>query len=500
MGFIEFLEKAGLTQAEFQKLSPMEQDYFHASYKSSLSNASKAEEREQREEEQKKDLQKSEKEKIAQQQEQAFYDKWNTHFNNYAGNLGHKGFEKLVEGAAKRQSELTEERKKAALNVARMSCKNDPEKLLFAEADALDANLKLESWTRMVPNRDDFISTFDYAKHQSKEGKTLSETMKALNPKNVDYAMYSHLVKRYDKDDKFRALKGEDAFSKILSSNSEASKKFYEDHKDDEKPFANAENLDFTMKEMFRLEERMSRNSRMTGPMKELCTKIKALKKDYTANPDKYKDMPRGRLNNMMQSIGFAADAYIDAKKDQKSFSSTQLERLKCINQLKTLQDAFMSNANKKELAYTADSNHMDTAHAYLLRAVAEKMVMAGMVQTKNGALMCNRTNMSDRVDNLLEDPEFSKFKQKIINDVTAKEGPKSNDYIYKKMLKTNGQKLIKSFNKFCNDASKEQENNMGKKMKDDRKIKNDKNMKNDKKIKNDKKPPVKKSEPLMKK
>lgn len=453
MDFEEFLKKMGMSTVEFNDLPQAEKDYINISYYTALQKANETEkEKRQREQDDKKAL--ADKKAAAEKaQLKSFYDKWHTHFLSYSGNLPQENFKDISSRDRAQQQRQTDERKKQALLMARKSCGNDLTQLLFAEADAMDASLKLESWERMIPVGRSFSEAFDAIKSDCTKEKKLSTAMRELKSMSVDHDMYARLLKRYDDDPKALEMSSEE-LARDLFKNAPDSYQFYQEHRMDNERYANPENLDFTMKEMFRLGDRMSRNPRMSKPMKELCAKINSLKKDYTANPGKYADMPRGRLNHLMQSIDFAADAYMADKKNSKSFSSTQLERLKCINQLKTLQKSFTVNANDKNFSYGMSGNHMDTGFNYPANALAEKLVLASFVETKQGAGMCNREDIQDRAYGLLENPDYKRFVSKLVEGAKATMDPSpSLEKVYDSLLKTNGQKLVKAYRKFQKDA-----------------------------------------------
>ena len=281
--------------------------------------------------------------------------------------------------------------------------------LLFAEAEALDDSLRQESWERCVPVGGTFADAFDIAKAGVNANTTLSQSMNNIVEGSIEYNMYSHLLEKYDTPEKFEAIKdmsGDDVIRDIFK-NDNKSLDFYIKHRDAENRCANTKNLDAAMQEMFRLGERMSRNSRMSGPMEELCAKLDSLKEDYTANPKKYQEMPKSKLDHLMQSITASADKYVAEKaamgEKNKSYSSTQLERLKCINQLKSVQETFMSNIGKKDLVFTAKSG-------VRARALAEKLVMAKLKKEDGGVHLCDRMSVNAEVDAMLKDKKFNTF------------------------------------------------------------------------------------------
>ena len=476
MGFDEFLKKMGMTAAAYNELPTESKDYIQTSYYLTNQNAAKAKKlAEEKAQVEKETSAKAEKEKEKQKQKE-FYDKWNNYFKSYSGNLADEKYKVVAKGASNRQKELTAERREQALAVARKNCKGHPEKLLFAEADALEASLKLESWERGIPVGDDFYKAvgdvkYTYSVNSKNEKKSPAEIMQSLEPTSVDYAMYSRLLARYDDDEgkNFFMENSADAIARDIYKNNPDALEFYEAHRDDNEKYANAENLDFTMNEIFRMGERMSRNSRSSRPMKELCAKIKSLQTDYGKNKEKYMEMPRGQLNNLMSVIMSSADAYVNDKKNLKSFSSTQLERLKCVNHLKTLQEAFMPNAKRKDFAYDTSSTHLGTTSSYLMTALAEKIITNSIMNDpKQAADLCDRQKMLDRMEKALSPdqgfytPYFHPFIQDAVNKVRAVKGQDYPlDKIYMKLLKTDGKKLAKSFDTFFNQLAKDKVDNM---------------------------------------
>ena len=451
MGFDEFLDQhMSMKESDFNQLSPEAQNAIYTSYYLSMENVRRAQAaaRQLAEEEEREAMRAARAEK--RQRQQAWYDKWNQHFLDYARKPVSPAYIATRKLFMDQQTELAAQRKAEALEVARYRTRNHPEQLLFAEADALAASTKMESWGRCIPVGRDFAEQFDYAREMQKPGETFSEAMRNLDPMSVEFNMYSKLVERFDKDPNLADMGPEDAISRIYENDPDA-RKFYDEHRLDDEKFANPENLDFAMNEVFRLGERMSRNSRMSGPMKELCTKINSLKKDYAQNKDDYKKMPLGRIQNLMQSIMFSADAYVADKKNLKSFSSTQLERLKCINQLKFIQESLAPNVKEKADAYSMAGNHRDCKYSYVVNALAEKMTLATYVKSKDSSVLCDHQLLNDKVVELMEAPNFKNFVKDAVDKTRQAKG---QDYpiskVYDHLLKTNGQKLIAGYEKYC--------------------------------------------------
>lgn len=462
MNFEGFLKQLGITEASYNNFTKEERDVVQASFFRSRQNEFSAEEREKQNQVQAAQAKREAQMEKDRARQQAWYDQWDNYFNTYTGNLSSKRYASNSERVSKDQLKKTEARRMAALKVARKNCKGHPENLLFAEADALEDSLKLESWERCIPLGKEFERAIKYGLSTLKPDEKLSQNVKKYLPGNVDYALYSRLLVRFDDEN----LSGDNAseIARNVFKNNKDSLAFYEAHRDDEMEYANPDNLDFTMKEMFRLRKRMARNPSMSGPMKELNAKLKSLEKDYTKDPEKYRNMPRGRLNHLMTSVMMSADAYVNDKKDLTSYSSTQLERLKCINQLKTLHEAFIPNASQEKFAYGLENvNPVEQDSSYIERAVAEKLVLAARVNAKNGKSLCNRDSIEKGIFDLLSNDlnitktDYHEYLKTIV-DVVRKEKGKDypQDKIYDKILKTNGQKLLERCRKFFDARDKE--------------------------------------------
>lgn len=222
-----------------------------------------------------------------------------------------------------------------------------------------------------------------------------------------------------------------------------------------EKKFANKENLKFIMGEVFRLGERIARNSSMGILTDTLCNRINTLKKEYQANPKLFEEMPVEKLNAKFAHLMWPAKRYISYRKGKNSFSSTQLERLKCINQLMSLNDSLLYCADSKDYCFgygeTDGKNYLGTPDSYGYTALAEKLVLNKLIQDKDGATLCDRDKIVDMVRNVLEGPSSLKeYVRKTKSDIEKAAGKTfPEDKVKKRMLMTNGQKLLKGYQTF---------------------------------------------------
>ena len=201
-------------------------------------------------------------------------------------------------------------------------------------------------------------------------------------------------------------------------------------------------NVDFVMKEMFRLNARMKRNSRGTKPLKELTEKLDALEQRYQAGPELYRDMTRSELQKEMDIILNPVNEYMDAKSKQTSFSSTQLERLKCMNQLKSLRESLATIPGQEKFVYfNARSANLD----YMKNALAEKLVLAGEIKSQKGNLMCDREQLRNKTNAFLQSDDFKLFLNDAIQKGTDVRNLKPERTI-EILLKQNGQQMRKTY------------------------------------------------------
>ena len=268
MTFEEFLQKAGISQEQFNGMSAMEKYSIQKGFFASLWHAA----------------------------EQPKEEKKEPHFEPAQG------------------VHLTKE------DLARIEARNEEYRTdIFREAE--EASMAFAQKSKYVP-QNVFNEELEYAKSiygnddPDKENRDVCEYLKGVfNEINLTTVMEMPSMEKFD--------------HYFPNNNAEAEKVNNRD--------AEVNAGDY-LAEIFRLNDRMKRNSRGTRPIKDMCKKIDRLRKaveDGTVDPAQ---MKAGELDDLLTSMAKSAEEYQNDKKGLKSLSSTQKERLKCINQVYTLK------------------------------------------------------------------------------------------------------------------------------------------------------------------
>ena len=436
MDFKVFLETAGYTVDAYSKADPAVQSFLQAAFAATVERMGRV---------------------ANDGTNHTLSRQWNDYFAEKTHTLLSEATAPNAKSYARGMETESLKRSDAIFGLARKSAAS-PEQLVFLEAAAMNVNTHMEALERCIPVGSNFERIFREAQENMKPGQKLSDSIQGLYPmnkessslNNIETHLSYHVFKYVDRLPNAKTIRDEDAVHTLFKYDNSALS-FYDKHKADAKPVAEPRNVEYLMEEMFRLGERMSRNSRMSGPMKELCGKIRGLKKDYASDPEKYRTMPQGHLKNLFSSVMHSADAYINDKKNLKSFSSTQLERLKCINQLKSLQDSLTNWTDAKEFSFGSFAHGNDELHTYSQIKLAEKLVLHNQIHSKNGAALCDYEKIKQDVQTVLESKTFRTYTTMLLETVRERSGKSIglDEEVIPELLKLDGQALLRDFQSY---------------------------------------------------